>query len=87
MLATLFAISFIALEIVAITFAWRAITSARTSQGALAWAVFLVTAPYIGVPLYLFLGHHKFRNYLIARRDSEEVIERIAAFLARVALT
>jgi cardiolipin synthase len=63
--------------------AWRAIASARTSQGALAWVVFLLSAPYLGVPLYLFLGHHRFRGYLISRRESAAVIDGLKR-LARV---
>jgi len=77
---TIVVLALVALEIVAFWFAWRAISSARTSQGAVGWVVFLITAPYLGVPLYLFLGHHKFKNYLIARRDSEEVIEGLKTF-------
>ncbi len=68
------------LEVVAIYFAWRSIQTARTPQGAVGWAVFLVTAPYLGVPLYLFLGHHKFRGYEISRRDSERIVEAVADF-------
>ena len=74
------AVALVALEFVAFWFAWRAISSARTSQGAVGWVVFLIAAPYLGVPLYLFLGHHKFKNYLVARRDSEEVVEGVKAF-------
>jgi cardiolipin synthase A/B len=73
-------VALLVLEVVAIIFAWRAIFSARTSQGAVGWVVFLLTAPYIGVPLYLFLGHHKFKHYLIARRDSQETIEEVKIF-------
>ena len=80
MLSSLLVLAFIALEATAIWFAWRAISSARTSQGAVGWVVFLVAAPYLGVPLYLFLGHHKFSEYLTARRDSEEVVEGIRTF-------
>ena len=70
----------LALEMVALWLAWRAVSSARTSQGAVGWVVFLITAPYLGVPIYLFLGHHKFKGYLIARRDSEDVIEAVKTF-------
>ena len=66
---------FIALEIVAFWFAWHAVTSARTAQGAAGWVVLLIMAPYFGVPMYLFLGHYKFKGYLIARRGSEDVCE------------
>ncbi|MEP2532453.1 cardiolipin synthase [Shimia sp.] len=82
MVTTIFVLALICLEVVAIWFAWRAITSARTSQGAVGWVVFLITAPYLGVPMYLFLGHHKFKHYLIARRDSEEIIEGVKTFKA-----
>ncbi len=77
MLASFTVAVLIVLEIVAIWFSWRAVSSSRTSQGAVGWVVFLITAPYLGVPLYLFLGHHKFKDYLIARRDSEEIIEGV----------
>ncbi|WP_282157047.1 cardiolipin synthase [Shimia thalassica] len=70
----------IVLEAVAIWFAWRAIASARTSQGAIGWVVFLITAPYLGVPLYLFLGHHKFKSYIKARKSSEEVIDGLRTY-------
>lgn len=80
MVSTILVLLLIALEATAIWFAWRAISSARTSQGAVGWVVFLITAPYLGVPLYLFLGHHKFDRYLTARRDSEEVIDGIKTF-------
>jgi len=73
-------LALIVLEIVAFWFAWRAVSSARTSQGAVGWVVFLITAPYLGVPMYLFLGHHKFKHYLIARRDSAEIIEGVKGF-------
>lgn len=67
-----------ALEITAIYFAWTAVRSARTSQGSLAWVVFLVAAPFVAVPLFLFLGHHRFKGYLLARGVSEKVASGIA---------
>ena len=38
---------------------WRAISSARTPQGAVAWVIFLLAAPWFGVPAYMVFGHHK----------------------------
>lgn len=73
----------VALEVVAIYFAWRAIASARTSQGSIGWVVFLITAPYFGVPLYLFLGHHKYRGYEISRRHSERVVAEVKDYAER----
>lgn len=75
----LLAAIFILLEIVAIVFAWRAIKRSRTPQGAIGWVVFLIAAPYLGVPLYLFLGHHRYQGFILSRRASERVVEGIRA--------
>jgi len=64
----------------AAVFAFRAAATARTSQGAVGWVVFLMAAPFLAVPAYLFLGHHRFRGYRISRRDSERVVAGIRDF-------
>lgn len=64
-----------------IAIAFRAAATARTAQGAVAWVVFLLSAPWLAVPLWLVLGSYRFRGYYIARRHSEDVaggIERYA---------
>lgn len=66
------------LEIIAVYFSWRAIKSARTPQGSVGWVVFLISAPYIAVPVYLFLGHHKYAGYINARRDNKTIRTAIA---------
>jgi len=48
--------------------ALNAIMTARTSQGAIAWVISLVTLPYIAVPLYWFFGRSKFNGYTAARK-------------------
>jgi len=55
-------------EIVGITMAANAIMRTRTSQGAIAWAIGLITFPYVAVPLYLIFGRHKFEGYIKARK-------------------
>ena len=69
-----------ALYTTAVVFAVRAAQTARTPQGAVGWVVFLISAPMFGVPLYLFLGHHRFRGYRIARKESQRVVEGIKTF-------
>jgi len=64
----------------AVVFSVRAAQTARTPQGAVGWVVFLISAPFLAVPMYLFLGHHRFRGYRIARRESERVVEGIKSF-------
>ncbi|MEM8606325.1 MAG: cardiolipin synthase [Myxococcota bacterium] len=66
----------------------HAVMSTRTSQGAIAWAVSLVTFPYVAVPAYWVLGRTKFQGYVSARRDTdvrnqhleEEAVERVRRF-------
>ena len=53
-------ILFLLLEAVAIYCAVLAVRNARTPQGSVAWVVFLIAAPYLGVPAFLFLGSFNF---------------------------
>ena len=71
-----------ALQIAALYCAWRAVNYARTPQGAVGWVVFLLSAPYIAVLLYLFLGHHRYRGYFVSRSSSEQVIQGVRDFSA-----
>ncbi|MBO6895422.1 MAG: cardiolipin synthase [Roseibium sp.] len=72
----------VCLEIIAIYFSWRAIQSARTPQGSVGWVVFLVSAPYLAVPIYLFLGHHKYAGYINTRRDNQDLRDEILKWSA-----
>lgn len=66
----------------------HAVMRTRTSQGAIAWAVCLITFPYLSVPAYWVLGRSRFYGYVTARRSRhdalgavfEEARERLAAF-------
>ncbi|MCU9837152.1 cardiolipin synthase [Ruegeria sp. WL0004] len=69
----------------AVFFAVRAAQTARTPQGAVGWVVFLMTLPWASVPLYMFLGHHRFRGYRIARRESERVVAGLKAHADAIA--
>lgn len=78
MVTSLWVAAYVLLEITAIVFAFRAAAAARTPQGAVAWVVFLVAAPVLAVPAFLFLGRSKFKGYVVARRLSKEVIDGVA---------
>ena len=80
MWVTLYATGYVLLEAVAIYFAYRAVARARTPQGSIAWVAFLISMPMLSVPAFLFFGHTRFRGYVIARRDSEEVIAGVGTF-------
>lgn len=51
--------------------AGRAIMKARTSQGAIAWAVALISFPYVSLPLFWIFGRDKFWGYTISRRKED----------------
>lgn len=66
-------------ELVALLLIANAVSTARTSQGAIAWAVALVALPIVVVPAYLLFGQRRFYGYVEARRRGNTEIHRIAA--------
>ncbi len=58
--------------------AFHAIRTARTSQGAIAWAVSLVAIPYLTLIPYLFLGSSRFVDYVDRRRFAQQKMHRRA---------
>ena len=58
------------IEIVGIILAIEAIRKARTSQGAIAWSLSLVTLPFISIIFYLSIGRSKFIGMATFRRKS-----------------
>ncbi len=72
--AEIVVLSVIAVHAAAVACAWRAVRKSRTPEGSVGWAVFLLAAPFWGVPLYLIFGHHKYGRYFVTRRQSAEVI-------------
>jgi len=69
------------LYILAFLAAIHAVMKARTSQGAIAWAMALITFPYLAVPLYAIFGRSKFRGYVDARRVGDHETRDIAVKL------
>ncbi|AHD00744.1 cardiolipin synthase [Leisingera methylohalidivorans] len=72
----------IVLSTVAIAATWaaaglaalQAARTARTPQGAIGWAVFLLAAPIAALPAYMIFGHHRFKGYWTARRAAEQAV-------------
>ncbi|MDK3018316.1 cardiolipin synthase [Pseudodonghicola flavimaris] len=58
-------------------FAYQAAVTARTPQGSVGWVVFLLALPFVAVPAYMVLGHHRLRGYIISRREARQVVEAI----------
>jgi cardiolipin synthase len=72
LITTFIAVALVLVYIMAIVSAVEAIMKARTSQGAVAWTISLLTLPYITVPLYLVFGRNKFDGYLEQRDEIEK---------------
>jgi cardiolipin synthase A/B len=72
--------------------AFHAILNARTSSGAIAWSISLVTFPYLTVPVYWVLSRQKFYGYVKLLRthtlahhryqDVEACLENLESFRA-----
>ena len=60
------------LEVTAIAMAIHAIMYARTSQGAIAWTLSLITWPIASLPFYLVFGRRRFHGYVKQRRSKDE---------------
>ncbi len=69
-------------ELLGILSAVHAVMSTRTSQGAIAWSISLVTFPYVAVPAYWVLGRSKFRGYVTARQEDGLDVRDIATSAA-----
>ena len=65
-------------HLIGVISAVRAVMTARTSQGAIAWAVALVSFPYLAVPLYWVLGRNRFHGYVTARRAGNAAVREVA---------
>ena len=76
----------VAFQVLGILSAVHAIMTTRTEQGTIAWAVSLITFPYVAVPAYWVLGRSRFHGYVSARRGNlEEIAGVTKAAVAAVA--
>ncbi len=72
MLTLVLAVGLPLLEIMAIASAIHAVMTGRTSQGAIAWGLSLITFPFLVLPLYWIFGRKKFSGYVEALRKGRE---------------
>lgn len=59
----IYSVAVIALEVVAVMLALRAILIARTPQSAIGWCIALIVFPVIAIPLFLVFGESRFSGY------------------------
>ena len=71
----------IAVHAMGVVTAIHAIMRTRSSQGAIAWTLGLLTLPYFSLPLYWVFGGHRFYGYLAARELEGEKIAHLRAMM------
>ncbi|MGP8288961.1 cardiolipin synthase [Vreelandella zhanjiangensis] len=67
------------IHLLGIVSAVMALMSSRTSQGAVAWIISLLTFPYVALPAYWFFGRPRFYGYVMARGERDTVLRRVLA--------
>jgi cardiolipin synthase len=55
----------------------HAVMYARTSQGAIAWALSLLSFPLVSVPAYWVFGRRKFEGYVLASKTSSDATRQM----------
>ena len=68
-LALLSAATVVVVHGLGILHAAHAVMNVRSSQGAIAWGISLITFPWLAIPLYWILGRTKFHGYAEALRS------------------
>ena len=63
---------YLCFQLIGVFFAFRAIYSARTSQGAIAWVGSLLTVPIVSVPLFVLFGIRGFDRYASMRSKHDQ---------------
>jgi len=66
---TFFSAAAVVVHALGIAHAAHAVMKVRSSQGAIAWSISLVTFPWLALPLYWILGRTKFHGYAEALRS------------------
>lgn len=79
MVSWLLGTSIMLIHLLGVMSAIMALMSSRTSQGAVAWIISLLTFPYIALPAYWFFGRPRFYGYVMARGERDSVLRRVLA--------
>ncbi|RXE48285.1 cardiolipin synthase [Chromohalobacter israelensis] len=67
----------VVIHVLGVLSALMALMSSRTSQGAVAWIVTLLTFPYLAVPIYWIFGRPRFYGYTSARSERDSVLRQV----------
>jgi len=73
---SLWAIVIAVLYLLGILSAINAVMETRTSQGAIAWVLFLILFPYLSLPVYWVFGRNKFKGYTEVKNSSDLMVQK-----------
>ncbi|MCD8483936.1 MAG: cardiolipin synthase [Verrucomicrobia bacterium] len=76
---SLIGLGYLIIQLGGLTAAAHVIMTTRSTQGTVAWFLFLITFPLIGLPMYLIFGMNKLNGYVRARRDKEQNLRPVVA--------
>jgi len=74
---SVFAIVILLMEVLGVFAALHAVMNIKTSQGAIAWSISLVTFPWFALPLYAIFARDKFHGYVLLRHAKDQKIRYI----------
>ena len=69
-LVSIFSVATVIVHIVGIATAAHAVMVVRSSRGAIAWGISLITFPWLAIPLYWILGNNEFQAYAEALQNA-----------------
>ena len=64
-------------EVLGVLSAIHSVMHTRTPQGSIAWAVSLLTVPYVAVPAYWVFGRNKFNGYILTRKNELRALDEL----------
>jgi cardiolipin synthase len=71
-------VAWLAVEVIGLLHVLHAVMHVRTSQGTIAWAISLLTFPYLAIPLYWMVGRSRFSGYVRGRRAGDRRLRKLA---------
>lgn len=69
-------VTYLLIELCGIALAAEAVHKSRTAQGSIAWALSLVSLPFISIPLYLLFAGRRFHGYVRLRKQGDLKLDK-----------
>ena len=80
---TIYGILSLVVQLLGIAHAGHAVMNVRSSRGAIAWGISLITFPWVAIPLYWIFSKTKFRGYSEAIRTVYRQYQNLAHYTTK----